>query len=109
MIGSDSKISNTFSRLQMRSSLRAIRFFIILCSLLLGTVLSFACAFLLNEIKNKVLLKAYQSIITLPHLISMVIVGYLGFAFLSPDTGFLNKTVLPWLGIEEGISVVYGK
>ncbi|WP_139991484.1 ABC transporter permease [Paenibacillus paridis] len=72
--------------------------------IILGTVLSLAAAILLNEIKSKVLVKAYQSIITLPHLISMVIVGYLGFAFLSPDTGFLNKTVLPWFGIEEGIS-----
>ncbi|MFX3636951.1 MAG: ABC transporter permease [Candidatus Pristimantibacillus sp.] len=72
--------------------------------IILGTVLSLATAILLNEIKSKVLVKAYQSIITLPHLISMVIVGYLGFAFLSPDTGFLNRTVLPWIGIEEGIS-----
>ncbi|MGO4548246.1 ABC transporter permease [Paenibacillus sp. 2TAB23] len=72
--------------------------------IILGTVLSLAAAILLNEIKSKVLVKTYQSIITLPHLISMVIVGYLGFAFLSPDTGFLNRTVLPWLGIEEGIS-----
>ncbi|MGO4370415.1 ABC transporter permease [Paenibacillus sp. 2TAB19] len=72
--------------------------------IILGTVLSLATAILLNEIKSKVLVKTYQSIITLPHLISMVIVGYLGFAFLSPDTGFLNRTVLPWLGIEEGIS-----
>jgi putative aldouronate transport system permease protein len=72
--------------------------------IILGTVLSLAAAILLNEIKSKVLVKTYQSIITLPHLISMVIVGYLGFAFLSPDTGFLNRTVLPWFGIEEGIS-----
>jgi ABC-type polysaccharide transport system, permease component len=71
--------------------------------ILLGTVLSLACAILLNEIKNRTLLKAYQSIITLPHLISMVIVSYLVFALLSPETGFLNKTVLPWLGIDEGI------
>ncbi|WP_317968041.1 ABC transporter permease subunit [Paenibacillus sp. CCS19] len=69
-----------------------------------GTALSLASAILLNEIKNKVLLKAYQSIITLPHLISMVIVGYLVYALLSPDTGFLNKTVLPWFGMDEGIS-----
>lgn len=69
-----------------------------------GTVLSLACAILLNEIKNKVLLKAYQSIITLPHLISMVIVSYLVYALMSPETGFMNKTVLPWFGIEEGIS-----
>ncbi|MHA6483301.1 ABC transporter permease [Paenibacillus sp. strain BS8-2] len=69
----------------------------------LGTALSLACAILLNEIKNKVLLKAYQSLITLPHLISMVIVSYLVYALLSADTGFINKTILPWLGIEEGI------
>lgn len=69
----------------------------------IGTVLSLACAILLNEIKNNVLLKAYQSIITLPHLISMVIVSYLVYALLSADTGFINKTILPWLGIEDGI------
>lgn len=70
----------------------------------LGTVLALATAILLNEIKNKVLLKAYQSIITLPHLISMVIVSYLVYALLSSDTGYLNNTVLPWFGIKEGIS-----
>lgn len=69
----------------------------------LGTVLSLACAILLNEIKNKVLLKTYQSLITLPHLISMVIVSYLVYAMLSADTGFMNKTVLPRFGIEDGI------
>ncbi|MGO4373891.1 ABC transporter permease [Paenibacillus sp. MCAF20] len=72
--------------------------------IVVGTVLSLATAILLNEIKNQRLLKAYQSIITLPHLISMVIVSYLVFALLSPETGFMNKTVLPWFGIEEGIS-----
>jgi putative aldouronate transport system permease protein len=69
----------------------------------LGTALSLGCAILLNEIKNKVLLKTYQSLITLPHLISMVIVSYLVYALLSADTGFMNKTVLPWFGIEDGI------
>ncbi|MDQ8735615.1 ABC transporter permease subunit [Paenibacillus sp. LHD-38] len=72
--------------------------------IILGTVLALGCAILLNEIKNKVLLKTYQSLITLPHLISMVIVSYLVYALLSGEVGFLNRTVLPWLGIEEGIS-----
>lgn len=49
------------------------------------------------------MLKAFQSIITLPHLISMVIVSYLVYALLSADTGFVNKTVLPWFGIDDGI------
>ncbi|MDQ0897719.1 MULTISPECIES: sugar ABC transporter permease [unclassified Paenibacillus] len=70
----------------------------------LGTILALACAILLNEIKNKMLSKFYQSVITLPHLISMVIVSYLVFALMSAETGFMNKTVLPWFGIEEGIS-----
>jgi len=70
----------------------------------LGTVLSLATAILLNEIKQKVLMKTYQAVITLPHLISMVIVSYLGFAMLSPETGFLNRTLLPMFGFEEGIS-----
>ncbi len=69
-----------------------------------GTVLSLATAILLNEIKKKGILKTYQAIITLPHLISMVIVSYLVFALLSSETGFINRTLLPWLGIEEGIS-----
>jgi len=71
--------------------------------IVIGTILSLACAILLNEIRQKRLLKGYQAIITLPHLISMVIVSYLVYALLSADTGFINKTVLPWLGIDEGI------
>ncbi|SFE53627.1 putative aldouronate transport system permease protein [Paenibacillus catalpae] len=72
--------------------------------IVVGTFLSFACAILLNEIKNKAVLKFYQSIITLPHLISMVIVSYLVYALLSADTGFMNHTVLPWFGMKDGIS-----
>ncbi|HZG86058.1 ABC transporter permease [Paenibacillus sp.] len=72
--------------------------------IVVGTVLSLATAIMLNEIKQKVLMKTYQAIITLPHLISMVIVSYLVFAVLGPETGFLNRTVLPWFGNEEGIS-----
>jgi ABC-type polysaccharide transport system, permease component len=71
--------------------------------IILGTVLALACAILLNEIKNKPLLKSYQAIITMPHLISMVIVSYLVFALLGAENGFINRTVLPWLGIEDGI------
>lgn len=72
--------------------------------IVVGMILSLATAILLNEIKNKLLMKTYQAIITLPHLISMVIVSYLVFALLSPETGFMNRTLLPWFGIEEGIS-----
>lgn len=47
-------------------------------------------AVLLSEIKNKRCVKLYQTIILLPYLISMVIVSYLAYAFLSGQTGFIN-------------------
>jgi putative aldouronate transport system permease protein len=71
--------------------------------IILNTVLAIAVAIMLNEIKNKLAKSFYQSVILLPFLISMVIVSYLGFAFLSEDVGYLNNTILPLLGL-EGIS-----
>mgnify|MGYP001076663889 FL=1 len=71
--------------------------------IILNTILAIAVAIMLNEIKNKLAKSFYQSVILLPFLISMVIVSYLGFAFLSEDVGYLNKTILPMLGL-DGIS-----
>lgn len=64
---------------------------------LIGSV---AVAIMLNEIKNKFMSRLYQSIILLPFLISMVIVGYLVFAFLGFEQGYVNNSLLPMLGIE---------
>lgn len=69
--------------------------------IILNTFLAIAVAIMLNEIKNKLAKSFYQSVILLPFLISMVIVSYLGFAFLSVDVGYFNKTLLPLLGLEE--------
>lgn len=71
--------------------------------IILNTIIAIAVAIMLNEIKNKLAKGFYQSVILLPFLISMVIVSYLGFAFLSEDVGYLNKTILPMLGL-DGIS-----
>lgn len=68
--------------------------------IVLGTIFAIAFAILLNEIKKKVLSRFYQSVIVLPHLISFVVVGYLAYAGLSLETGFMNKTVLPFFGLE---------
>jgi putative aldouronate transport system permease protein len=68
--------------------------------IVLTTVVAIALAILLNEVKNKYLSRVYQSIVLLPFLISMVIVGYLVLAFLNVDNGFVNKSILPLLGIE---------
>lgn len=72
--------------------------------LLLGTVFSLSFAILLNEIKRKVLLRTYQAIISMPHLISWVIISYLVYGFLSVENGLMNRTILPLLGIEEGVA-----
>lgn len=68
--------------------------------IILNLVVAVGVAILLNEIRNKLMARFYQSIVLLPYLISMVIVSYLGYALLSMDNGFLNKTILPSLRME---------
>jgi len=68
--------------------------------ILLNTTVAIAIAIMLNEIKRKFLARFYQSVVLIPYLISMVIVGYLALAMLSGETGFVNKQLLPMLGIE---------
>lgn len=68
--------------------------------IIINTVLAVTVAILLNEIKNRFFSRVYQSIILLPYLISMVIVGYLVLALLNTDNGFINHQVLPLLGLE---------
>lgn len=67
--------------------------------IIINTVAALAVAILLNEIKNLFLSRFYQSVILLPYLISMVIVSYLVFANLSIENGFMNKTILPFIGL----------
>ena len=68
--------------------------------IVLDLILAVAIAVILNEIRNKKAKQLYQTIILIPFLISMVVVSYLVFAFLSSGNGFLNNSVLPFLGIE---------
>lgn len=69
--------------------------------LVLNLVLAVAVAVALNELRGKFLGKAYQSFLLMPHFLSMVVVSYLVYAFLNPTQGFLNVTVLEWLGIDK--------
>lgn len=50
-------------------------------------------ALLLFEITSTKKLKIYQTIITLPNFMSMVVVGYITYALLSPRGGFLNSVL----------------
>lgn len=66
----------------------------------IGTILGIAFAILLNEVVSKALVKVYQTVLILPQLISMVIVSYLVFAFLSEQNGFINKSLLAAFGMK---------
>lgn len=68
--------------------------------IVLGLIVSVGIAILLNEIRNKVASRFYQSVIILPFLISIIIVSYLVYAMFSVNTGMVNKTLLPALGID---------
>jgi putative aldouronate transport system permease protein len=68
--------------------------------IVLGTVLAVAVAIILNEIRNKKAKQLYQTVILIPFLISMVIVSYLAFAFLSSNNGYINNSLLKALGRE---------
>ncbi|NWL86181.1 sugar ABC transporter permease [Paenibacillus sp. 79R4] len=69
--------------------------------IILNLFIAVGLAILLNEVKRRFLSRFYQSVILLPYLISMVIIGYLVFAILSMDNGLLNKSILPMLGLSE--------
>ena len=61
--------------------------------ILLGILVGVTVAILLNEVRQKRALKIYQTSILLPYLMSMVIVSYLAYVFLSTETGVLNGLI----------------
>jgi putative aldouronate transport system permease protein len=63
-------------------------------------VIGLTFAILFNEIKSKWASRLYQSVTLIPYFISMVVVSYLAFAFLSASNGFINNTVLSFFGQE---------
>ena len=68
--------------------------------IVLGTVLAIAVAILLNEIRSTMGKKVYQTLILVPFLISIVVVSYLVYGFLSTDAGFINNSILKPMGKE---------
>lgn len=69
-----------------------------LAFIVIGILLAVGVAILLNEIRSKRAKKIYQTVYLLPYLISIVVVSYLVYAFLSVESGFINKTIMPALG-----------
>jgi putative aldouronate transport system permease protein len=69
--------------------------------IIINTIAAIATAIMLSEVTKKFLMRIYQTVILLPYLISIVIVSYLVYSFLSVNVGFVNKTILPLLGMES--------
>ena len=58
-----------------------------------GTLFAVVVAVLMSEITQFSISKFYQGSMIIPNLISMVIVSYIVYAFLSPETGLVNSII----------------
>ncbi len=68
--------------------------------IIVNTTVGIILAIFISDVMNKRLRKLYQSSILLPFLISMVVVSYIVFAFLSQENGMMNNSILPFFGVE---------
>ena len=58
-----------------------------------GIISALALALVLYEVKSRLALKTFQTIMILPHFISMVLVAYIVYAMLNPNYGVLNSVI----------------
>lgn len=68
--------------------------------IIIGTITGIAVGIFLSDIRGKIKPRIYQTLILLPYLFSWVIIAYIGFAFMSGDSGWLNNSLLPALGLQ---------
>ena len=59
--------------------------------IIVNTTFALLAALLVNEIKDRVVTRFYQSTFLLPHIISMVVVAYLVYSFLNTESGLVNR------------------
>ncbi len=69
--------------------------------IVIGTILAILVAVLMCELGTKSRVKFFQSSLLLPNLLSWVVIGFIGFAFLNADTGFINNTLIEFFGGEK--------
>ena len=68
--------------------------------IILGTIFAIFVAILIHEMGKRRRVKFYQASLMLPNLLSWVVVGFIVYAFLNADNGFINNTVYKALGWE---------
>lgn len=69
--------------------------------IIFGTIFSIIIAIMLCELGKRMRVKLFQAALLLPNLLSWVVIGFVAYAFLNADTGFINKTILAGLGKES--------
>ena len=74
-----------------------------LAFIVFGNLLAITVAIALDYVRKRFFRNVSQIIFLFPFLLSTVIVSYIVFAFLSPSNGFMNNSILPLFGAENGI------
>ncbi len=69
--------------------------------ILLGTIAAIFVAILMCDLGERFRVKFFQSAMLLPNLLSWVVIGFIGFAFLNSDTGFINNSLIKFIGGKE--------
>lgn len=69
--------------------------------IVLNMALPLGFALMLNEMKNRFLSKLHQTIMFLPYFLSMIVISYLVYGFMSDERGYFNGTLLPALGLDS--------
>ncbi len=69
--------------------------------IVLGTAMAVFAAILMSELGKRSRVKYFQSALLLPNLLSWVVIGYIGYAFLNADTGFINNTLYKSMGLQS--------
>ena len=71
-----------------------------ICFLVLGNLFNMILAIMFYNIRNKAVLKYYQTTAILPTFMSIVLVSYLVYIFLDPANGLVNRMLLS-LGMDK--------
>ena len=68
--------------------------------IILGTITDITVAIMICELGKRKRVKFFQAALLLPNLLSWVVIGFIAYAFLNADTGFINNTILRGLGLD---------
>ncbi|MDF2921116.1 MAG: carbohydrate transporter rane protein 1, family [Paenibacillaceae bacterium] len=68
--------------------------------IVLGLIIPVAFSLLLFQISSRSMLKVYQTTMFFPHFLSWVVVAFMVYAFLNPQSGMMNQ-LLEWLHLDK--------